>query len=593
MTESPFVDSGSIPSIINSELPLIQETKTLFKTAGLQCNKFKGDKGKIIWYYVRAKLRVQGEILQVDRQELLNATTTKKLMKLDKYWMRATSISCRSQNSNRSSSDNHSSHVAFQSEDLDTYDSDCDDLSMAQAVLMANISNYGSVHMLTKPQAFYDNTHKQALGYQNPFNLKKAQWIKPTLYDGVVLSNTHVAMHVIDDEETLILEEEIRLKMSKKAKDPEVITKKVSHKPIDYEKLNKTTDDFGKQYFEKNDLKAQLQDKDKTICKLKNTIKSLRKNNKEEIVDHDRCDLATINVELENSMAKLLSENERLFKQAKAKQPLDNALDIACKHAKRILELLVYVQDTCPSAVKLREIKVVQIVLWYLDSRCSKHMTGNHSQLMNFISKFLATVRFGNDQIARIMRYGDYQLGNVIILRVYYVEELGYNLFSIDQLCDVDLEVAFRKNTCFIRNLEAVDLLSGSRDINLYTISLDDMLKSSSICLLSKESKTKSSINGQRYILVTVDDYSRFTWVTFLKTKDEAPVAIIKCIKNIQVRLNATVQNVRTYNGTKIFNHTLHEFYENVGISHQTSVARTPQQNDVVERQNRTLVEVA
>ncbi|GJZ04739.1 retrovirus-related pol polyprotein from transposon TNT 1-94 [Tanacetum coccineum] len=135
---------------------------------------------------------------------------------------------------------------------------------------------------------------------------------------------------------------------------------------------------------------------------------------------------------------------------------------------------------------------VVQIVLWYLDSGCSKHMTGNRSQLMNFVSKFLGTVRFENDQIARIMGYGDYQLGNVIISRVYYVEGLGHNLFSVGQFCDADLEVAFRKNTCFIRNLEGVDLLSGSRDTNLYTISLDDMLKSSPICLLSKASKTKS-----------------------------------------------------------------------------------------------------
>ncbi|GJS94586.1 retrovirus-related pol polyprotein from transposon TNT 1-94 [Tanacetum coccineum] len=135
---------------------------------------------------------------------------------------------------------------------------------------------------------------------------------------------------------------------------------------------------------------------------------------------------------------------------------------------------------------------VVQIVLWYLDSECSKHMTGNRSQLMNFVNKFLGTVRFGNDQIARIMGYGDYQLGNVIISRVYYVEGLGHNLFSVGQFCDADLEVAFRKNTCFIRNLEGVDLLSGSRDTNLYTISLDDMLKSSPICLLSKASKTKS-----------------------------------------------------------------------------------------------------
>ncbi|GKC20768.1 hypothetical protein Tco_1022918, partial [Tanacetum coccineum] len=114
-----------------------------------------------------------------------------------------------------------------------------------------------TVHMLTKPQAFYDNTHKQALGYQNPFYLRKAQRMKPTLYDGVVLSNTHVAMPVIDDEETLILEEESRLKMSEKAKDPEVIVKKISHKPIDYENLNSLTDDFEKRFSPQQEISAE------------------------------------------------------------------------------------------------------------------------------------------------------------------------------------------------------------------------------------------------------------------------------------------------------------------------------------------------
>ncbi|GJT17216.1 retrovirus-related pol polyprotein from transposon TNT 1-94 [Tanacetum coccineum] len=105
---------------------------------------------------------------------------------------------------------------------------------------------------------------------------------------------------------------------------------------------------------------------------------------------------------------------------------------------------------------------------------------------------FSGTVRFENDQIEKIMGYGDYQRGNVTISRVYYVERLGHNLFSIGQFYDSDLEVAFRKNTCFIQNLDGVDLLSGSRDTNLYIISLDDMLKTSLICLLSKALKTKS-----------------------------------------------------------------------------------------------------
>nr|GFB92136.1 retrovirus-related Pol polyprotein from transposon TNT 1-94 [Tanacetum cinerariifolium] len=115
---------------------------------------------------------------------------------------------------------------------------------------------------------------------------------------------------------------------------------------------------------------------------------------------------------------------------------------------------------------------VVQIVLWYLDSGCSKHMTGDCSQLVNFVQKFLGTVKFGNDHVAKIMGYGDYHIGNVTISRVYYVEGLGHNLFSVVQFCDSDLELAFCQHTCFICNLDRVDLLTGSRGNNLYTLSI-------------------------------------------------------------------------------------------------------------------------
>ncbi|GJZ53499.1 integrase, catalytic region, zinc finger, CCHC-type containing protein [Tanacetum coccineum] len=101
------------------------------------------------------------------------------------------------------------------------------------------------------------------------------------------------------------------------------------------------------------------------------------------------------------------------------------------------------------------------------------------------------------------------------------------------------------------------------------------------------------SINGKKYILVIVDDYLRFAWVKFLRSKDEAPEFIIKFLKMIQVRLNTTVRSIRTDNGTEFVNQTLHSYYEDVRISYETSVACTPQKNDVVDRRNRTLVEVA
>ncbi|GJS71635.1 retrovirus-related pol polyprotein from transposon TNT 1-94 [Tanacetum coccineum] len=101
------------------------------------------------------------------------------------------------------------------------------------------------------------------------------------------------------------------------------------------------------------------------------------------------------------------------------------------------------------------------------------------------------------------------------------------------------------------------------------------------------------SINGKKYILVIVDDYTRFGWVRFLRTKDETPEMIKKFIILTQRALNATVRYLRTDNGTEFVNKTLTELCESVGITHNTSVPRTPQQNGVVERQNQTLMEAA
>ncbi|GJZ28764.1 hypothetical protein Tco_0573411 [Tanacetum coccineum] len=114
-----------------------------------------------------------------------------------------------------------------------------------------------TVHMLTKPQVFYDNAHKQVLGYQNPFYLKKAQRIKPTLYDGIVISDKHVAMHVLDDEETLILEEESQSKMSEKEKDLEAIKQKFLINLVNYVKLNQLSEDFGKRFVPQQELPAE------------------------------------------------------------------------------------------------------------------------------------------------------------------------------------------------------------------------------------------------------------------------------------------------------------------------------------------------
>ncbi|GKB71516.1 retrovirus-related pol polyprotein from transposon TNT 1-94 [Tanacetum coccineum] len=102
-----------------------------------------------------------------------------------------------------------------------------------------------------------------------------------------------------------------------------------------------------------------------------------------------------------------------------------------------------------------------------------------------------------------------------------------------------------------------------------------------------------ASINGKKYILVIVDDYSRYTWVYFLHSKYETPEIIKKFIAQAQLNYKAKVCKIRTENGTEFKNATLKAYYEKLGIMQQFSTARTPQQNGVVERRNRTLVEAA
>ncbi|GJZ65013.1 integrase, catalytic region, zinc finger, CCHC-type containing protein [Tanacetum coccineum] len=231
--------------------------------------------------------------------------------------------------------------------------------------------------------------------------------------------------------------------------------------------------------------------------------------------------------------------------------------------------------------------KVVQIVLWIVDSGCSKLMTGDRSLMKIFIEKFMGTVRFGNDHFAAITRYGDYVQGNITIFHVYYVEGLGHNLFSVGKFCDGDLEVAFRSKTCYVPNMEGDDLLTGDRESNLYPI-----YHLCSACERGKSKKSShppkvvpsthfklellhmdlcgpmrvASINRKKYILVIVDDYYRFTCVYFLHTKDENSEIIKNLIARVQLNFNAKVCKIRTNNGTEFKNATLKAHYEKLGI---------------------------
>ncbi|GKA76835.1 copia protein [Tanacetum coccineum] len=344
-------------------------------------------------------------------------------------------------------------NAAFQTEDLDTYDSDCDDISNVKAILMAKISNYGSEVISEVPHSetylndmenqsvharqdfeqtpavdFIDNEihsdsniifeskEKEDKYMENKIDLEKkikeldnilfkvgqsAQTIKPILYDGIVMFDKHVAMPVIDDEETLTLEENSQSKMSEKAKDPEVFkelfdsikktrvrTKEQSESLID--KLNLKS-------AENEDLKAQIQDK----CKKKFASHPKRQGHRGLKCSTSKCGSKPTGNKRNDSISQTPSKNIKNKVEAqprkvnKKNRVVEPIRDINVKHSL----LNVNSKPICATCKKsmfdgvhdmcLLDFveNVVHIVLWYLNSECLKHKTGNRSQLMNFLAK--------------------------------------------------------------------------------------------------------------------------------------------------------------------------------------------------------------
>ncbi|GJV14486.1 hypothetical protein Tco_1359809 [Tanacetum coccineum] len=187
---------------------------------------------------------------------------------------------------------------------------------------------------------------------------------------------------------------------------------------------------------------------------------------------------------------------------------------------------------------------------------CSKHMTGNRSKLMNFVEKFIGSVRFGNDHLGAIMGYGDYVMGDSVISRVYYVMDSGTILFSVGQfLWILDLEVAFRKHTCFVHDLNGTDILKDLvRGLPRLKFEKDHLCSACQLGKSKKFSHRPKSENTNMEVLHTLHmDLCG-------SNGDETPEFVTNFLKQIQVGLNKTVRFIRTDNGmnssTKLFDET-------------------------------------
>ncbi|GJX16970.1 retrovirus-related pol polyprotein from transposon TNT 1-94 [Tanacetum coccineum] len=565
-------------------------------------------------------------------------------------------------------------------------------------ILKLGNSLQGMFMLGPKSLSVYDSQLKYGLGFPNPYTLKQAISQCPNLYHASSQNNSlHAEIEQIK-KNSIEIQEGLRAKIKILEKDVQRCQKqsvdfelklqheKEKHKwesnlnnkntnPLDYSWISKMEKLENENVYLEFQVHSLIKERDNVKLEYQKLFDSIKKTRSQsqkemdELIDHvskKTYAYGAIRAENRNLLSTISELKTRL-------DTVEKGMNVASS-VRRPMNRDSHVKNSVlansKNSAKKVAVYVVQIVLWIVDSGCSKHMTGDRSLLKNFIEKFMGTVRFGNDNFAAITGYGDYIQGNITICHVYYVEGLGHNLFSVGQFCDGDLEVAFRSKTCYVRNLEGDDLLTGGRESNLYTISISDMAASSPVCLMSKATSTKSwlwhrrlshlnfgtindltrldlvdglpkfkygkdhlcsacergkskkashplklvpsdhsklellhmdlcgpmrvaSINGKKYILVIVDDYSRYTWVYFLHSKDETPEIIKKFIAQAQLNYKAKVCKIRTDNGTEFKNATLKAHYEKLGIMQQFSTARTPQQNGVVERRNRTLVEAA
>ncbi|KAJ9539014.1 hypothetical protein OSB04_031747 [Centaurea solstitialis] len=289
---------------------------------------------------------------------------------------------------------------------------------------------------------------------------------------------------------------------------------------------------------------------------------------------------------------------------------------------------------------------------WYVDSGCSSHMTNTLELLSSYVNKEGSSMAFGGNQKGKIKEYGMIVKGEIIVSQVSYVDGLKHNLISVSQLCDNGMDVMLKIKYCIMYKADTlIKVMRANRKGDLYLLCFETLEAKEEICLVSsvkneeawlwhtirlklvkglpdikfekdhlcsayemgklKRSShktktepsfdkplqmlhvdlygpiTKQSLNEKKYILVLVDEFH------FIRKKSHVPMLLINLLKRLQVLHNMQVRVIRSDNGTEFKNSTIEDYLSSLGMTHNFFAPRTPQQNGVVERKNRTLVEAA
>ncbi|GJV59747.1 hypothetical protein Tco_1465847 [Tanacetum coccineum] len=331
-----------------------------------------------------------------------------------------------------------------------------------------------TVHIMLNLAQVYDQRTKIVLGAQNPFHLRQAKKAQPALFLYVKMNDSACVEKRVNITPPNYLKENFmptftpQTQLTPEQNETDLKSGEIERKNLLIKNENLLAECLSKDVFytATNSVLnvSRFSDMHDAFTIAQKRVKgasAASRSNPRSNTKKDRTLPA-------NSALKQVEAHSRMNK---SNEKQKNRVDSSISYKSTALK-----SDCMPADPQETIAPVVQIVLWYLDSGCSKHMTGDRSRLRNFVKKFIGTVRFRNDHFGAIMGYRDYVIGDSVISRVYYVEGLGHNLFFVGQFCDSDLEVAFRKHTCFVRDLDGVDLIKGSRGTNLYTISVEDMI---------------------------------------------------------------------------------------------------------------------
>ncbi|GKA59653.1 retrovirus-related pol polyprotein from transposon TNT 1-94 [Tanacetum coccineum] len=457
-------------------------------------------------------------------------------------------------------------NAAYQADDLDAYDSDCDELNSAKVALMANLSHYGDAYVIESQQVTVQNSNSSA--QQDDLILSVIEQLKIQVAN-CTKTNIFIFMENKSVNDTLTAELERYKEQVKVLKEGQNVDLRSKDNVSDTCAQRNRSLAVRESFFQ-NDFKNLIRiilmlEKEKQVDTTTDRLGDVSKISKTAL--GNACPLTRITITTE--------------------VPLRKSSVLNNKTPKPVVTL-VYSRKPRRSktSVHVNNYKVVQIVLWYLDSGCSKHMT--EIALSSPISSISSWVQSNSQEHGREPHKPN--LGQPIKKgKTLYVAQGSVWTNAWMVLFEVSLSLNLKRTICVLHaqwiKAKKKPHKPKSEDTNqekLYLLHMD-------LCGPMRV----ISVNGKKYILVIVDDYSRFTWVKFLRSKDEAPYFIIKFLKMIQLRLKVPVRRIRTDNGTEFVNQTLREYYEKVGISHETSIARSPQQNGVVERRNRTLIKAA